>query len=319
MYSKRVGVSHCWGGGRAHDAIGRVALMNKILHHSSFSHVWVLVSSQDGKKQICCPFGWWKKIKNIYIRQKRGLRQNQTTLGLKPICHDVTNSQTSKLLWSDTIWQKKRGGKAQSLTAHTPCAWRANTVKRLSSLKTTETHTRTHRCCACWQSQHCLCDTHFWPYKLAATGRPNSTSTGSSTGHVYELGGVDGCQHLPSLSYSLSWLVSASCKYQCSDLLVCWKAIVLWFMSVLMKSYCADRDQSCNSIGWWETVMQSESMCKSLIIDGFITDNLSKGKMNYPEIAGLFAWLTLQFLFPLRGLFILADSLRICQMTISLC
>lgn len=46
-------------------------------------------------------------------------------------------------------------------------------------------------------------------------------------------------------------------------------AIVLWFMSVLMKSYCADRDQRCSSIGWWETVMQSESMWKSLIIDGW--------------------------------------------------
>lgn len=47
-------------------------------------------------------------------------------------------------------------------------------------------------------------------YRPAAAGHPNSTRGGSSTGHVYELGGVDGCQHLPSLSSSLSSLYQSA-------------------------------------------------------------------------------------------------------------
>lgn len=81
-------------------------------------------------------------------------------------------------------------------------------------------------------------------YRPAAAGRPNSTRAGSSTGHVYELGGVDGCQHLPSLSSSLSSLVSVSCTL-----------LNLWFVSMVMKSYCNDSDQSFCPIQWGETVM----------------------------------------------------------------
>lgn len=98
-----------------------------------------------------------------------------------------------------------------------PCAVsRANTAQRLSSpgpdsnsQRTSVTQVCAHAAAVLVYRANTVAVT--CSYRPAAAGRPNSTRAGSSTGHVYELGGVDGCQHLPSLSSSLSSLVSVSC------------------------------------------------------------------------------------------------------------
>lgn len=172
----------------------------------------------------------------MYIYHARvALRQNQT---LKSICHDLINSQTSKLLWCD----KRKEEEKLNPWPHTHLVHEEQTQLRdfqvFGQFSPTETLCLAHTpCSACWQTQQRLCDTHclLKKNKVAATGRPIFPSAGSSTGHVYELGGADGCQPLPSLSSSLSPQVSVSCKQKVSLLIfilsatiqpppyMCWK------------------------------------------------------------------------------------------------
>lgn len=124
-------------------------------------------------------------------------RHDQTARRQRPVCSAVTNSQPSKLLQSDMVEQKDRGGKAQSLLTHTPCVRRANTLSSLGSDSNLQklSHVRAHPA-----AQH--------------VDRANTVCR--STGHVYDLGGVDECHRLPSLSSSLSLLMSQlQTKFSC--------------------------------------------------------------------------------------------------------
>lgn len=204
---------------------------------------------------------------------------------------------------SDLTWfnKRKEEEKTQSLTTHTPCAvTRANTAKRHISLrpdsnlvKKTLSHTHLHTLLQCMLTEptRSLWHTHSQRYTLAAAGL---SSAGSSTGHVYELGGVYGCQRSPSLSSSLSSQVSVSGKQKWS--VGYNSAIFLWFIGGVMKSHHTDRDQSCCFIQWRETVMQSRHLWKSLTTDEFMTDSrmgaMLKKTCDYHKLGwGGFAWL----------------------------
>lgn len=126
----------------------------------------LLLHTVENPKCVSFFFCQWTKIKCAFMFHKRakaksnnpGTETNYLWIDQRP--------KASRLLWSGAIWQRERGGKARSLAAHmhTLCMESKHgreTFKALAWFKTTETlcHARPSLG-ACWQSQHCLCDTH---------------------------------------------------------------------------------------------------------------------------------------------------------------
>lgn len=164
--------------------------------------------------------------------------------------------------------------------------------------RNTLSHAHTPCCSACWQSQHCLCDTHSRRYELAAAGRPGSPRRRIIRRSCLRIG-RSGWMPASSITFLL---LNLACISEVQTQMFWCLACVLKFGHLTVIHGRADeillgwyRDQSCRSIPWWRSVTQSKRKC--LMSDGFITDNLMKDKKNcdYPKLTGWFAWLTRVF------------------------
>lgn len=175
-------------------------------------------------------------------------------------------AKTSKLLWSGVIWQKKHGGKSSIPGyTHTRLAHGEQTrAERLSRLKSSpQKHSVTHTpCCSvCWQSQHCLCDTHSRRYELAAAGQPSSPWRRIIHRSCLRIGRSG---WMPASSITFLLLILACISEVQTQMFWC-LACVLKFGHLTVIHGRADeillgwyRDQSCRSIPWWESVTQSK-------------------------------------------------------------
>lgn len=225
------------------------------------------------------------KIIYIHVLQKRNAKaKSNNPRDWNPVTW--WTAKTSKLLWSGVIWQKKRGGKS-SIPGyiHTRLVHGEQTrAERLSRLKSSpQKHSVTHTpCCStCWQSQHCLRDTHSCCYELAAAGHPSSPRRRIIHRSCLRIGRSG---WMPASSVTFLLLILACISEVQTQMFWC-LACVLKFGHLTVIHGRADeillgwyRDQSCHSILWWESVTQSKHKC--LMSDGFITDNLIKDKKN---------------------------------------
>lgn len=182
-----------------HDAQGRAALRNLILHPQLFSLFILLLMSgslllhtMENPKCVSFFFCQWTKIKYAFMFHKRAKAKSNNPRDWNRF--SVTWRTAKNLKASSDLVRSDKGREEEKLDPRlhtcTPCAWRANTGERLSRLwldLSAQKHSVTHALAsASVDRANTVRVTHTAAAgaKLAAAGHHGSPGAGSPAGHV---------------------------------------------------------------------------------------------------------------------------------------